>query len=67
MDDELEKNNQHEEPSVLDYVKSLLRFGNGQRIRIPGKEKSLLQEPVREIHAFIAEVPVLKPVDDVRQ
>ena len=23
------------EPSVLDYVKSLLRFGNGERIRIP--------------------------------
>ena len=23
------------EPSVLDYVKSLLRFGDGERIRIP--------------------------------
>ena len=67
MSDEVEKAGQHEEPSVLDYVKSLLRFGNRERIRIPGDEKSLLQKPVRERHAFITEAPILKPVDDVRQ
>ena len=35
MSEELQNNNQLDEPSVLDYVKSLLRFGSGERIRIP--------------------------------
>src|ERR1700752_2088769 len=35
MSDELQNNNQLDEPSVLDYVKSLFRFGRGERIRIP--------------------------------
>ena len=67
MTDEVEKTSQLEEPSVLDYVKSLLRFGNGERIRIPGEEKGLLKEPVQERHAFVTETPVLRPVDDLRQ
>lgn len=67
MHDEVEKTDPLEEPSVLDYVKSLLRFGNGERIRIPGEEKSLLNEPVQERHAFVTETPVLKPADDFQQ
>src|SRR5215210_969083 len=37
MSDELEKLSQPpiQEPSVLDYVKSLFRFGGAERIRIP--------------------------------
>ena len=38
MNDE-EKTGELEEPSVLDYVKSLLRFGNGERIQIPEDEE----------------------------
>ena len=34
MSDELQKPDQQNEPSVLDYVKSLFRFGN-ERIQIP--------------------------------
>ncbi|HJS20383.1 MAG TPA: glycosyltransferase family 39 protein [Anaerolineales bacterium] len=41
MGDENQNPNQYPlgEPSVLDYVKSLLRFGNGERIRIPSVVK----------------------------
>ncbi len=67
MSDEVEKTGQLEEPSVLDYVKSLFRFGNGERIRIPGEEKRLLQEPVKKSNAFVTETPVLKPVGDFQQ
>src|SRR5687768_1911506 len=35
MNDEIKETNALEEPSVLDYVKSLFRFGNGKRIEIP--------------------------------
>jgi hypothetical protein len=35
MSDELHNPNPTPEPSVLDYVKSLFRFGAGERIRIP--------------------------------
>src|SRR5215211_9469652 len=67
MSDDLEKTGHLEEPSVLDYVKSLFRFGNGERIRIPGEENILIKEPSPERRAFITEAPVLQPVDDVRQ
>ena len=35
MSDEVKKTDPLEEPSVLEYVKSLFRFGNGKRIQIP--------------------------------
>ncbi len=35
MSDELQNLNPAEEPSVLDYVKSLFKFGRGERIQIP--------------------------------
>lgn len=35
MSDEVKKPDPLEEPSVLDYVKSRLRFGNAERIQIP--------------------------------
>jgi hypothetical protein len=35
MSEEIKETNHLEEPSVLDYVKSLFRFGNGERIQIP--------------------------------
>jgi hypothetical protein len=60
------------EPSVLDYVKSLFRFGNGERIRIPefveeeqfvvGSEQySVTDLPVREVQpeAIVLEQPVI--------
>jgi hypothetical protein len=67
MSDEVEKPDELQEPSVLDYVKSLFHFGNGERIRIPGEENVLNKEPVRERHAFLTEAPVLRPVDHVQQ
>jgi hypothetical protein len=66
MSEDLEKTGQLEEPSVLDYVKSLFRFGNGDRVRIPGEENILIKEPAAERRAFLTEAPVLQPVDDVR-
>src|SRR5512135_1723639 len=41
MSDENPNPNQYPlgEPSVLDYVKSLFRFGDGERIEIPLEEK----------------------------
>ncbi|MDQ3007826.1 MAG: glycosyltransferase family 39 protein, partial [Chloroflexota bacterium] len=35
MSDELQNNEPPEEPSVLDYVKSLFRFGGAERIHLP--------------------------------
>ena len=35
MSDELHNNEPTEEPSVLDYVKSLFRFGGAERISLP--------------------------------
>jgi len=35
MSDEVQKPGELEEPSVLDYVKSLFRFGKAEKIRIP--------------------------------
>ena len=35
MSDELQNNESPEEPSVLDYVKSLFRFGGAERISLP--------------------------------
>ena len=66
MNDE-EKTGELEEPSVLDYVKSLLRFGNGERVRIPGEEKNVRIKPVKERHAFVTETPVLKRTEDLQQ
>jgi hypothetical protein len=47
------------EPSVLDYVKSLFRFGNGERIRIPDfveEEKlSAFGDPFSAMDAQVAE------------
>src|SRR5215216_2080440 len=42
------------EPSVLDYVKSLFRFGNGERIQIPEfvEEESLYTESFPELEAL---------------
>ncbi|HET6596075.1 MAG TPA: glycosyltransferase family 39 protein [Anaerolineales bacterium] len=67
MSDDLEKTGELDEPSVLDYVKSLLRFGNGKRIRIPGDEKNLRNEPVKARHAFVTETPVLKRTENLQQ
>ena len=66
MSDEVEKSDQLQEPSVLDYVKSLFHFGNGERIRIPGEDKILFPEQVTERRAFVTETPVLQPVRDVQ-
>ena len=66
MSDEVEKPDQPEEPSVLDYVKSLFRFGNGKRIQIPLEEKILLDERVEEKQSFFTETPIVQPVQDVQ-
>ena len=67
MSDDVEKTEQLEEPSVLDYVKSLFHFGNGGRVRIPGGEDILIQEPAGARNAFVTEAPVLQPVDDLQE
>ena len=67
MSDEVEKTDPLGEPSVLDYVKSLFHFGNGERIRIPGEEKASHHEQASERHAFLTEVPVLRRLDDVER
>lgn len=60
------------EPSVLDYVKSLFRFGNGERIQLPSfvepEEKtssSDLQQPVTtyQVTNVTDEVPPLSSVE----
>jgi hypothetical protein len=67
MSDEVEKPDQLEEPSVLDYVKSLFRAGNGRRIQIPVEQKILFEENGEEKRAFLAEAPVLQPSSDAQQ
>ena len=46
MSDELQNNSQFDEPSVLDYVKSLFRFGKGERIQIPDFVEEVQEPPV---------------------
>lgn len=67
MSDNAEKNAPFEEPSVLDYVKSLFRFGNGERISIPGEEDTLHREQVKGKRAFTSEAPVGQPVEDLQE
>jgi hypothetical protein len=67
MSEETEKSGQLEEPSVLDYFKSLFHFGNGKRIQIPAEKETLIEKPVQERHAFLTETPVLQPIEDVQQ
>ena len=47
------------EPSVLDYVKSLLRFGRGERIRIPDGEH--LSEVDEQVSISFLEEKVVEP------
>ena len=54
------------EPSVLDYVKSLFRSGNGERIRIPFEEEILVEGKAGEGRSSIVETPLAQPVDDVQ-
>lgn len=53
------------EPSVLDYVKSLFRSRNGERIRIPVEKGIGFVEPVQEKPALIVDTPVAPPIDEV--
>lgn len=46
MSDELQNNSQLGEPSVLDYVKSLFRFGRGERVRIPDFFEEVKEQPL---------------------
>ncbi len=48
------------EPSVLDYVKSLLHFGNGERVESPFEGK------VEGKPTLVAEAPVSQPLGDVQ-
>ena len=66
MNDDVEKTGQLEEPSVLDYFKSLFHFGNGERIHIPADENIVIEKSVGERRAFVAEAPVLRPVEEVQ-
>src|SRR5689334_3649579 len=65
MNDDVEKPTQLAEPSVLDYVKSLFRFGNGERIQLPSDEIRV-QETVKESRSFTVETPLLEPVDELK-
>src|SRR5919109_1162085 len=51
-----------DEPSVLDYVKSLFRSGDGKRIQIPVEEKVVVEER----KSLTLETPVLQPIDDIQ-
>ena len=55
-----------DEPSVLDYVKSLFRFGNGERIQIPFEEETSPEERVEKKQALFKSAPGLQPLDDVQ-
>lgn len=46
------------EPSVLDYVKSLFRSGNGERIRLPFEDETLADEKIEERQALFRRAPV---------
>ena len=72
MSDEIKKADVLEEPSVLDYVKSLFRFGNGERIQIPAFVED---EPVKSQSAqftltrpesMLAPEYRLQPIDAVQ-
>ena len=67
MTDEIEKTDSLEEPSVLDYVKSLFRLGDGERIQIPFDEEIERDENGEETRSFLVEAPVLHPAHDVQQ
>jgi hypothetical protein len=67
MSDDVEKTDQLEEPSVLDYVKSLFHFGNGERIRIPVEKGPSVEEEVENVQAFRTDTAVLHPVEEVQQ
>jgi NADH:ubiquinone oxidoreductase subunit 6 (subunit J) len=54
------------EPSVLDYVKSLFRSGNGERIRLPFDEETLVDEEVEGRPFLFRDRPVAEPTTDVR-
>jgi hypothetical protein len=54
------------EPSVLDYVKSLFRSGNGERIRLPFDEETLVDEDVEGGQSLFRETPVAEPSADVQ-
>ena len=55
-----------DEPSVLDYVKSLFHFGNGEQLRIPAEERMVRDEQTEEQRTFVVESPVLQPMEDVQ-
>src|SRR5215207_5642536 len=57
MSDELHNNEPVEEPSVLDYVKSLLRFGGAERISLP---KFVEQESAASVPASRSTVAYLR-------
>jgi hypothetical protein len=58
MSDELQNPNPAEEPSVLDYVKSLFRFGKGGRIQIPlFAEEEKESQPAEPISRQPADIP----------
>jgi len=54
------------EPSVLDYVKSLFRSGNGERIQSPFEEKIPVDEDVQERQSLITGTALSQSVDDVQ-
>ena len=66
MTDEVEKTDPLAEPSVLDYVKSLLRFGGGERIHLPFDEDRARGENMEE-RSFLTEAAALQPVEHARQ
>src|SRR5262245_56958423 len=56
-----------EEPSVLDYVKSLFRFGSGERIRLPEFVEEQKQETIQDQPIIIEPLTVIgeQPVDEI--
>ena len=66
MSDDLEKPEPLEEPSVLDYVKSLFRFGNGKSIQIP-VDRTLSTEQVEKKQSLFDATPQVQPLDHVQQ
>ncbi|HLO13862.1 MAG TPA: glycosyltransferase family 39 protein [Anaerolineales bacterium] len=69
MSDENPKPSQYPlgEPSVLDYFKSLLRFGDGGRIKAPFEEEVLIDKKAEERRSSITGMPRLQPIDDVQR
>src|ERR1043165_3922402 len=54
------------EPSVLDYFKSLLHFGDGERVHIPEEEQARVEERTSSVVSVPVETPISQPVDDVQ-